>query len=89
MYVFAIVILLVLWNVFVFALYGIDKYKSKRQLWRIPEAALITLAFLFGCYGAWAAMVLFRHKTLHTKFRVLVPVAVIIDTAILATALYF
>lgn len=41
-------ILLLLWNFFIFILYGIDKYKSKRGHWRIPEKYLLLGAFIFG-----------------------------------------
>ena len=30
-----------------FALYGIDKYKARRGLWRIPEAVLLFAAELY------------------------------------------
>ena len=79
-----ILFLLIVWNLIVFAVYGIDKLKSKKQQWRIPENTLIVIAFLFGGYGAWAAMSVFRHKTLHAKFRWLVPIAVFLETVILA-----
>lgn len=41
-------ILLLIWNFFIFILYGIDKYKSKRGHWRIPEKYLLLGAFIFG-----------------------------------------
>ena len=80
-------IMLIIWNVVVFLVYGIDKYKSQHKQWRIPENTLILFAFMFGGYGAWAGMKIFRHKTQHANFRWFVPVAVIIETAILAVAL--
>lgn len=64
-------ILLVL-NLAAFVLYGLDKGKAKRGAWRIPEATLLLVA-LFGPLGALLGMELFRHKTKHWKFKILVP----------------
>ena len=36
------------WNVMVFTLYGVDKWKAKRQKWRISEMTLLGMAFVFG-----------------------------------------
>ena len=51
----------------------IDKKKAKRSKWRIPEATLLGLAALGGSIGAWLGMRLWRHKTLHNKFRFGIP----------------
>lgn len=74
-------LLLSLWNVVVFAVYAIDKYKAKRNKWRIPEKTLILLAFLGGAYGALAGMYMIRHKTKHLKFQILVPLAAVLNCA--------
>lgn len=47
----------------VFTLYGVDKWKAKRQKWRISEMTLLGMAFVFGAAGAFAGMLLFHHKT--------------------------
>ena len=60
-------------NVLAFCLYGIDKRKAFMDKWRIPETTLLGVAFLGGSLGAWAGMQLFRHKTKHWKFKILVP----------------
>lgn len=48
--------------------YGIDKFKAKRKLWRIPEAFLLGVGFCGGAIGALIAMQTFRHKTKHWYF---------------------
>ena len=68
-------------NLLAFALYGIDKLKAKRGAWRISEATLL-LAALFGPLGALLGMELFRHKTRHAKFRVLVPLFLVLHIAL-------
>lgn len=50
-----------------------DKIKAKKNRWRIPEATLMTVAALGGSVGSLAGMYAFRHKTLHPKFTVGVP----------------
>jgi uncharacterized membrane protein YsdA (DUF1294 family) len=52
-------------------MFGVDKLRSKRGGWRVPESRLLLIA-LFGPFGAYAGMLLFRHKTRKIKF-LLVP----------------
>ena len=70
-------------------LYGADKAKAKRGSWRIPEKTLLLFAMCFGGLGAFLGMKLFRHKTKHTSFRILVPVFMIIQFIIIAVGAYF
>lgn len=71
--------IILIWNIFVLLLYGLDKFKAKKSLRRIKETTLITPAFLLGGIGAMFGMVLFNHKTSKTKFRILVPLSVILN----------
>lgn len=70
---------LIIWNVIVFAMYGIDKYKAARGKWRISEFTLLAAAFLMGSLGAAFGMEFFRHKTQKMKFRLLVPTAFLVN----------
>ena len=60
-------------NVITFLVYGIDKWKARRDRWRIPEATLLMLAVLGGSVGALLGMTVFHHKTKHGKFRIGLP----------------
>ncbi len=71
-------------NVLAFLLYGLDKAKAKAGAWRIPERTLIGIAFLGGAFGAFLGMQLFRHKTKHTQFVVLIPLFCLLHIAVLA-----
>ena len=50
-----------------------DKHKAKKNLWRIPEATLMTVAALGGSVGSLLGMYTVRHKTRHPKFTVGIP----------------
>ena len=63
--------------------YALDKYKARRKRWRIPEATLLWLAVLGGSPAALLAMHLFRHKTLHNKFRYGVPLILAVQLIVL------
>lgn len=67
-------IYLILINAAGFGLMLIDKYKAKKNLWRIPEATLMGVALIGGSLGVLAGMYTARHKTKHPKFTVGVPV---------------
>ena len=71
-------------NIATFLLYGIDKYKAKKNQWRISEATLLTMAAIGGSIGAWAAMRLWHHKTMHKKFKYGIPVMIIMQIALVA-----
>ena len=64
---------LLLINAAAFLLMLVDKFKAKRNLWRIPESTLMLSAALGGSIGALAGMYLVRHKTKHKKFTIGIP----------------
>lgn len=56
---------------------GIDKYKARRGLWRIPEKTLFIIAIIGGSIGSILGMRFFRHKTKHKSFVVGMPLILI------------
>lgn len=68
-----LILYLILVNAVSFLLMLADKYKAKRNLWRIPEATFMTLAVLGGSFGCLTGMYAVRHKTKHLKFTVGIP----------------
>ena len=60
---------ILIWNLLVFMIYGIDKSKARKGAWRIPEKYLLSFAFLCGGFGAWLAGVTFHHKTRQWYFK--------------------
>ena len=71
------------WNIIVFAFYGVDKWKAIHNKWRIRESTLLLLPFFMGGFGALMGMKVFRHKTKHIKFKILVPIALIVNVALI------
>ncbi len=78
----ALLIWLVLANLLALLLYGLDKRKAKKGAWRIPERTLFLLAALGGSPGAICGMLLFRHKTLKTRFRIGLPLILLAQLAL-------
>lgn len=70
-----------------FILYGVDKSKAKRGVWRIPEAVLLGWGFFGGAVGAILAMKAFHHKTKHWYFWVVNVLGLVLHIAIIAAIL--
>lgn len=51
-----------------FVVFALDKRAARAGQWRVPEKTLHTLELLGGFPGAWAAMVLVRHKNRKIAF---------------------
>ena len=63
---------------------AIDKYKAKKGAFRISEATLFGLAAIGGSLSEYLTMRLIRHKTLHKRFMIGLPVIIILQiTAII------
>lgn len=73
---------LILWilvmSVLAFVCFGVDKKRAVKHAWRIRESTLLMLALAGGAPGAYLGMKVFHHKTKHLKFRILVPLALIL-----------
>ena len=69
-------------NAAAFIMYGLDKRKAIRGEWRIPEKTLLLVAAAGGGIGAFLGMQIFRHKTRHMQFVILVPLCIIVHLLI-------
>ena len=79
---------LIIINIVTFLVYGIDKWKARKAMWRVREASLFMLAVLGGSIGAWLGMKVWHHKTQHKKFRYGIPAIIIIQLVIIGYFLY-
>lgn len=80
---------LVIWNGITFFMMGFDKRQAAAGGWRIPEKRLFLCSFLFGGAGVAFGMSVFRHKTKHLSFRMLVPLSILADAAIAVMAVWY
>lgn len=69
---------LVIMSVITFLIYGLDKFLARKRLYRFPESALLSLAFVGGVFGALLAMLILRHKTKKRKFQVYIPLILLL-----------
>ena len=65
-----------------FVIMGIDKRKAIKKGWRISECTLLLIAFMGGALGSFIGMHIFRHKTKHMKFIILIPLALLLNIMI-------
>ena len=92
MIVNALLYYLIVINIVTFLVYGIDKWRStsgrllptgrkkaKQGSWRISEATLLILAVIGGSIGALFGMKVWRHMTMHKKFKYGLPLILIIQ----------
>lgn len=75
-------------NALTFALYGIDKSRARRGVWRIRESTLLGTAACFGAQGALLGMYVFHHKTKHRAFALGVPALLLVQVVLLAALLF-
>ena len=76
-----IIIYLILINITGFAVMGIDKWKARKQAWRISEKTLFLISILGGSIGSIAGMYTFHHKTKHWYFVIGMPLILIVQVA--------
>ncbi len=82
------VILLAAANLISFILYGTDKRRAIRGLWRIPESVLMLAVIFGGGIGGYLGMRIFHHKTRKPLFALGVPVITVMEYAVLAVSVW-
>ena len=71
-----------------FVQYGWDKRQARKQKRRIPEKRLHLLALAGGTPGAFLGQLAFRHKTKKKRFQIVFIGVVLLQMAVIATAIY-
>ena len=77
-----LLVYLLIANVIAFLMMAVDKWKAKKEKWRIPEKFLFLSAMLGGSIGAIAGMCVCRHKTKHLHFMIGMPVILALQIAL-------
>ncbi|WP_028855596.1 DUF1294 domain-containing protein [Psychrilyobacter atlanticus] len=65
-------------NFLTFLIFGIDKYKAKKDYSRVSEKTLFLLCFIGGGIGGFVGMYTFRHKIRKWYFNLLVPISIVV-----------
>ena len=74
---------LMIWNLVVFLVYGLDKGKARKGSYRISEKTLLMMSYVGGGLGAWAGGTHFRHKTQKKYFQLAWAIGVLIDALLI------
>ncbi|MCT4618499.1 MAG: DUF1294 domain-containing protein [Marinisporobacter sp.] len=80
---------LLLINLYGFIITGVDKYKAKKERWRIRERTFFIAGVLGGAAGVMMGMTMFRHKTQHKTFYIGIPIIYVLNTLSILYLIYF
>ncbi len=69
-------------------LMGIDKKRSQKGQWRVPEIRFWTIGILGGGIGLYMGMKKYRHKTKHKTFTIGMPLVIFINVFCYGYAVY-
>lgn len=78
----ALLIFLIFVNVIAIILMKKDKEYAQKDMQRIKESTLLTIALVGGGFGEYYAMYKYKHKTMHKKFLYGVPLAIMVNIAL-------
>ena len=59
-----------------------DKLRAKKGRWRVKESTLFLLSVLGGSLAMYITMLTIRHKTLHKRFMIGIPLIMIMQAAV-------
>lgn len=81
-----IIVFIIMINLIAILLMKKDKEYAEKGERRIREATLLLVALMGGSFGMYFAMFKYKHKTLHRKFSIGVPVIIMLQFAYMAYA---
>ncbi|MBR3968091.1 MAG: DUF1294 domain-containing protein [Clostridia bacterium] len=81
---------LVFVNVVAVAVCAIDKLYAIKGWYRrrVRETQLFVISFLGGALGMYVTMKLIRHKTLHKRFMITLPILILVQSLLLLYVLH-
>ncbi len=79
-----VIVFVILVNAIAIILMKKDKQYAQNGERRIRETTLLLVALMGGSLGMYYAMFKYKHKTLHKKFSIGVPVIIVIQSAYIA-----
>lgn len=81
-----IIVFIIMINLIAILLMKKDKEYAEKGERRIREATLLLVALMGGSFGMYFAMFKYKHKTLHRKFSIGVPVIIMLQFAYMTYA---
>lgn len=75
-------------NVVAVVVCAIDKLSAQKGWRRVRETQLFVISFLGGALGMYATMKLIRHKTLHKRFMITLPILIFVQFLLLLYVLH-
>ncbi|MEW9669292.1 DUF1294 domain-containing protein [Ammoniphilus sp. 3BR4] len=66
-------------NLITYYLFAQDKSRARKKEWRTSEKKLLMFSFLGGGIGAWRGMKDYFHKINKAKFRILIPIFIVLQ----------
>lgn len=86
---FYFILYILIVNIYGFAIIVIDKYKAKKNRWRIKEMNFFIVAFVGGAIGVLLGMMMVRHKTQHKSFYIGIPLLYLLNKMIICASIYY
>ncbi len=77
-----LIIYIAIINLYGLTIMYLDKKRSIKGKWRIPESRFFITAILLGSLGILLGMKIFRHKTRHWYFKYGVPAIMVVQIAL-------
>ena len=77
-----LLIYLAIINFISFLVCAFDKISAKHKTRRVSEKTLFSLCFLGGSVAMYITMHLIRHKTLHKRFMIGIPLIIVLQIAV-------
>ncbi|QXM07457.1 DUF1294 domain-containing protein [Crassaminicella indica] len=87
--VFYFLLYLGLINLYGLIITAVDKYKAKKEKWRIRERTFFIIAIIGGAAGVMMGMTMFRHKTQHKIFYIGIPILYVCNIIFILLLIYF
>lgn len=80
---YLLLIYLLLINLYGFIIMYLDKERSKKKRWRIPEKRFFIVSLFLGSLGTYLGMITFHHKTKHWYFKYGIPMIILLQALVL------
>ncbi|MBL1406124.1 MAG: hypothetical protein COC17_06020 [Hyphomicrobiales bacterium] len=75
-------------NLFTYAIFGWDKYRSIKNAWRVSENSLLLLAFMGGSPAMLLGQKFLRHKTYKQPFKTYLLIIVFVQIIAIGFFIY-